>query len=168
MAEEKHFSSIQFIRLMDLLRLGDGEKVSRSEYLRLVPTCRKQLMSSKFIDANFDVERELQRNPDTRTSYESYFARISEDLCWAKGFDPAIAADPDLYAAEVSKVAKTMIKRLVVRITFPLYQKLLFHDADETQGLREFDQCRPWETRSPVDPPVLGSNQNFHPPVTAR
>jgi hypothetical protein len=113
-AQEKRFSPIQFIRLMNLLGLGDGEKMSKADYLRLVPTCREKLMSPTYFDPRFDIDHELETNPDTKTTYESYFGRISEDLRWAKGFDPLVAADPALYAAEVSKMAKTMINRLIV------------------------------------------------------
>ena len=113
-AQEKHFSSIQFIRLINLLGLGDGEKMSKADYLHLVPTCREKLMSPTYFDPRFDIDQELETNPDTKTTYESYLGRISEDLRWAKGFDPLVAADPALYAAEVSKMAKTMINRLIV------------------------------------------------------
>ncbi|KAG0156495.1 hypothetical protein PDIDSM_3674 [Penicillium digitatum] len=112
-AQEKHFSSIQFTRLTNLLGLGDGEKISKADYLRLVPSCRETLMSPLYFDPRFDIDHELKTNPDTKTTYESYFSRISEDLKWAKGFDPLVAADTALYAAEVSKMAKTMINRLI-------------------------------------------------------
>ncbi|CAG8171467.1 unnamed protein product [Penicillium salamii] len=112
-AQEKKFSSIQFIRLMDLLGLGDGEKISKADYLRLVPTCRETLMSPAYFDPKFDIEHELKTNPDTKTTFDSYFSRILEDLRWSKGLDPAIAGDSALYAAEVSKMAKTMINRLI-------------------------------------------------------
>jgi hypothetical protein len=115
-AQENHFSSIQFIRLMNILGLGDGEKISRAEYLRLVPTCREKLMSSTYFDPKFDIDHELNTNPDTKTTYDSYFSRISDDLKWAKAFDPVIAADPTLYAAEVSTVVKMMINRLIVSL----------------------------------------------------
>lgn len=114
MAREKRFSSIQFTRLMDLIGLGDGEKTSKSEYLRLVSTCREKLMSPAYFNPSFDIEHELNTNPDTKSTYDSYFARISEDLKWSKGLDPAVAGDQGLYAAEVSKMAKTMINRLIV------------------------------------------------------
>ncbi|KAJ5571870.1 Pyoverdine biosynthesis [Penicillium sp. DV-2018c] len=112
-AREKRFSSIQFIRLMNLLGLGDGEKISKADYLRLVPTCREKLMSSTYLNPEFDIDHELNTNPDTKTTYDSYFSRISEDLKWAKGFDPVVAADTALYAAEVSNVVKMMINRLI-------------------------------------------------------
>jgi hypothetical protein len=115
-AHEKRFSSIHFIRLMDLLGLGDGEKVSKADYLRLVPVCRDRLMSPSYCDPKFDVDQELKTNPDTMATYEGYFSRISEDLKWAKGLDPVVTADPALYATEVSKVAKTMINRLIVSL----------------------------------------------------
>jgi hypothetical protein len=99
---------------MDLLGLGDGEKLSKPDYLRLVSTCRKKLMSSAYFNPKFDIEYELKTNPDTKTTYDSYFRRISEDLKWAKGFDPVVAGDPTLYAMEVSKMTKTMINRLIV------------------------------------------------------
>ncbi|KAJ5143031.1 Pyoverdine biosynthesis [Penicillium bovifimosum] len=112
-ARERQFSSIQFIRLMDILGLGDGETISKADYLRLVPTCREKLMSSTYFDPKFDIDHELNSNPDTKATYDSYFSRISEDLKWAKGFDPVIATDPALCAAEVSKVVKMMINRLI-------------------------------------------------------
>lgn len=114
MAREKRFSSLQFTRLMDLIGLGEGEKISKAEYLRLVSTCREKLMSPAYFDPRFDIEHELDTNPDTKSTYDSYFARISEDLKWSKWLDPAIAEDQVLYAAEVSKMAKTMINRLIV------------------------------------------------------
>lgn len=114
MAQDKQFSSIQFIRLMDLLGLGDGEKISRLDYLQLMTTCRERLMSPAYFNPHFDIEHELKTNPDTKTTFDSYFSRISEDLRWAKGLDPVIAADPALYAAEVSQSAKMMINRLIV------------------------------------------------------
>ncbi|KAJ6124899.1 Pyoverdine biosynthesis [Penicillium samsonianum] len=133
-AQEKHFSSIQFIRLMNLLGLGDGEKIPKADYLRLVPTCREKLMSPTYFDPRFDVDHELKTNPDTKTTYESYFSRISEDLKWAKGFDPLVAADPALYTAEVSKMAKTMINRLiayeaVINATLGKYIRLSIHPS---------------------------------------
>ncbi|KAJ5447911.1 Pyoverdine biosynthesis [Penicillium cf. griseofulvum] len=133
-AQEKHFSSIQFVRLMNLLGLGDGEKISKADYLRLVPTCREKLMSPTYFDPTFDIEHELKTNPDTRTTYESYFSRISEDLKWAKGLDPVVAADPSLYTAEVSKMAKTMINRLiayeaVINYTLGKYIRLSIHPS---------------------------------------
>ena len=119
-AQAKQFSSIQFIRLMNLLGLGDGEKIPKADYLRLVSTCREKLMSPAYFDPRFDIDHELKANSDTKTTYDSYFSRISEDLKWAKGFDPLVAADPVLYAAEVSKMAKTMINRLIVSFTYIL------------------------------------------------
>ncbi|KAJ5341552.1 hypothetical protein N7541_010676 [Penicillium brevicompactum] len=113
MAREKQFSSIQFTRLMDLMGLGEGEKISKAEYLRLVSICREKLMSPAYFDPKFDIEHELNTNPDTKSTYDSYFARISEDLKWSKWLDPVIAQDQVLYAAEVSKMAKTMINRLI-------------------------------------------------------
>ena len=120
-AQEKHFSSIQFTRLINLLGLGDGEKISKADYLRLVPTCRETLMSPTYFDPRFDIDHELKTNPDTKTTYESYFSRISDDLKWAKGFDPLVAADTALYATEVSKMAKTMINRLIVSCNAVIY-----------------------------------------------
>ncbi|KAJ5309113.1 hypothetical protein PENANT_c020G05821 [Penicillium antarcticum] len=112
-AHQNRFSSIQFIRLMDLLEIGDGEKISKADYIRLVPICRERLMSPPYFDPRFDVNQELKTNPDTMTTYESYISRISEDLKWAKGLDPAVVADPALYATEVSSRVKTMINRLI-------------------------------------------------------
>jgi Pyoverdine/dityrosine biosynthesis protein. len=120
-AQKKHFSCIQFTRLMNLLGVGDGEKIAKADYLRLVSTCREKLMSPTYFDPTFDINHELRTNPDTKTTYQSYFSRISEDLKWAKGFDPLVAADPTLYAAEVSKMAKTMINRLIVSFIAVIY-----------------------------------------------
>ncbi|KGO70910.1 Pyoverdine biosynthesis [Penicillium italicum] len=133
-AQEKHFSSIQFIRLTNLLGFGDGEKISRADYLRLVPVCRETLMSPTYFDPRFDIDHELKTNPDTKTTYQSYFSRISEDLKWAKGFDPLVAADTVLYAAEVSKMAKIMINRLiayeaVINATLGKYIRLSIHPS---------------------------------------
>lgn len=133
MAQDKQFSSIQFIRLMDLLVLGDGEKISKLDYLQLVPTCRERLMSPAYFNPQFDIEHELKTNPDTKTTFDSYFSRISEDLRWAKGLDPVIATDPALYAAEVSQSAKMMINRLIVSSPFNATNDLGEHNL--TYGL---------------------------------
>ena len=118
LAQARGFSSIQFTRLSNLMDLGDGEKISKGDYLRLVPVIRKKLMSSKYLDPKFDMERELQSNPDTKLTYQSYFSRISEDLKWAKGFDTAVASNPALYDAEVSRVTIEMMRRLIVSLFF--------------------------------------------------
>lgn len=106
---------------MNLLELGDGEKISKADYLRLASTCREKLMSPTYFDPTFDIDHELGTNPDTKTTYQSYFSRISEDLKWAKGFDPLVATDPTLYATEVSQMAKTMINRLIVSSIAVIY-----------------------------------------------
>lgn len=116
LVQERGFSSIQFTRLSNLMGLGDGEKISKTDYLRLVPAIRKTLMSSKYLDPSFDIEREIQNNQDTKFTYQSYFSRISEDLKWGKGFDSTVAANPTLYDAEVAMVAKQMIGRLLVSL----------------------------------------------------
>ncbi|CRL23940.1 Pyoverdine biosynthesis [Penicillium camemberti] len=133
-AQKKHFSCIQFTRLMNLLELGDGEKISKADYLRLASTCREKLMSPTYFDPTFDIDHELGTNPDTKTTYQSYFSRISEDLKWAKGFDPLVATDPTLYATEVSQMAKTMINRLiayeaVINATLGKYIRLSIHPS---------------------------------------
>ncbi|KUM60590.1 hypothetical protein ACN42_g6558 [Penicillium freii] len=133
-AQKKHFSCIHFTRLMNLLGLGDGEKIPKADYLRLVSTCREKLMSPTYFDPTFDIDHELRTNPDTNTTYRSYFSRISEDLKWAKGFDPLVAADPTLYSTEVSKMAKTMINRLiayeaVINATLGKYIRLSIHPS---------------------------------------
>lgn len=135
MAREKQFSSIQFIRLTNLLGLGDGEKISKTDYLRLVPTCREKLMSPTYFDPEFDIEHEMKTNPDTKTTYESYFSRILEDLKWAKGLDPVLVADSALYAAEVSRMAKTMINRLIVSFNAMLGFRVLSIYKTDLQGL---------------------------------
>lgn len=135
MAQEKQFSSIQFIRLMDLLGLGDGERISKLDYLQLVPTCRERLMSPAYFNPQFDIEHELKTNPDTKTTFDSYFSRISEDLRWAKGLDPVIATDPALYAAEVSQSAKMMINRLIVSSPLNAANDLREHNLTYGSGI---------------------------------
>lgn len=114
LAQEKKFSSIQFIRLMDLMGLGDGEKISKSDYLELVPTIRERLMSGDYFDQSFNIETELESNPDTKATFGGFFSRISEDLKWGKGLDAAVVADQAAYDAEVARVVKVMIQRLIV------------------------------------------------------
>jgi len=114
LAQEKKFSSIQFIRLMDLMGLGDGEKISKSDYLELVPTIREKLMSSDYFDQSFNIETELETNPDTKATFGGFFSRISEDLKWGKGLDAGVVADQAAYDAEVARVVKVMIQRLIV------------------------------------------------------
>lgn len=120
LAHEKKFSSIQFIRLMDLMGLGDGEKISKPDYLELVPTVRERLMSSDYFDQSFNIDTELETNPDTKATFDGFFSRISEDLKWGKGLDAAaVAADQAAYDAEVARVVKAMIQRLIA------YEKLI-------------------------------------------
>lgn len=114
LAQEKRFSSIQFIRLMDLMGLGDGEKISKPDYLELVPAIRQRLMSSEYFDQTFNIETELETNPDTKATFDGFFSRISEDLKWGKGLDAAVVADRTAYDAEVARVVKVMIQRLIV------------------------------------------------------
>jgi pyoverdine/dityrosine biosynthesis protein Dit1 len=114
LAKEKKFSSIQFIRLMDLMGLGDGEKISKADYLALVPSVREKLMSSDYFDPSFNIETELQTNPDTKATFNGFFSRMSEDLKWGKGFDAGVAADQAAYDAEVARVVKVEMQRLIV------------------------------------------------------
>lgn len=113
-AQEQKFSSIQFIRLMDLMGLGDGQKISKAGYLALVPTVREKLMSSPYFDPNFNIETELQTNPDSKATFDGFFSRMSEDLKWGKGFDAVIAAGQAAYDAEVARVVKVEMQRLIV------------------------------------------------------
>ncbi|EED22843.1 conserved hypothetical protein [Talaromyces stipitatus ATCC 10500] len=119
LAQEKKFSSIQFLRSIDLMGLGDGEKISRSDYLESITMVREKLMSSDYFDQSFNIETELEANPDTKATFDGFFSRISEDLKWGKGIDVAVVADQVAYDAEVARVVKVMIQRLIA------YEKLI-------------------------------------------
>lgn len=114
MARAKGFSHIRFTRLLDVLELGDGDALSRGDYVARADLCRRE-METRFLGPDFDLKRHIELHQDTALTYQKYVKSASEDLRWGPEVDPAIKADPKRYAAETQHIAERMTKRLLVR-----------------------------------------------------
>ncbi|KAH7113623.1 Pyoverdine/dityrosine biosynthesis protein-domain-containing protein [Dactylonectria macrodidyma] len=112
MAKEKGFSHIRFARLLDVLGLGDGDGLSKAEYLARADLCRHE-MEARFLGSNFDLKRQIELHQDTALTYQKYVKSAKEDLRWGPEVDPAIKTDPEKYTAEAQRVAERMTKRLL-------------------------------------------------------
>lgn len=113
MAQVKGFTHIHFRRLVDVLGLGDGDKLSKAQYLALAEISRRE-MEGRFLPADFDLEQRIRDDKDTQLTYEKYVKSAHEDLRWGPDVDPAIKADVERYEAETKQVAKNMTRRLLV------------------------------------------------------
>jgi hypothetical protein len=114
MAANEGFTHLKFTRLLDVLLLGNGDALSKTEYTSKAELCRRE-MEGRFLGANFDLDSQVAAERDTTLTYQKYVKSAREDLKWGPAIDPAIKADPERYEAEAQKVAEHMTKRLLVR-----------------------------------------------------
>jgi hypothetical protein len=114
MAANEGFTHIKFTRLLDVLRLGNGDALSKTEYISKAELCRRE-MEGRFLGANFDLDSQVAAERDTTLTYQKYVKSAREDLKWGPAIDPAIKADPERYEAEAQRIAERMTKRLLVR-----------------------------------------------------
>jgi hypothetical protein len=114
MAANEGFTHLKFTRLLDVLLLGNGDALSKTEYTSKAELCRRE-MEGRFLGANFDLDSQVAVERDTTLTYQKYVKSAREDLKWGPAIDPAIKADPERYEAEAQKVAEHMTKRLLVR-----------------------------------------------------
>jgi len=114
MAANEGFTHLKFTRLLDVLLLGNGDALSKTEYTSKAELCRRE-MEGRFLGANFDLDSQVASERDTTLTYQKYVKSAREDLKWGPAIDPAIKADPERYEAEAQKVAEHMTKRLLVR-----------------------------------------------------
>ncbi|KAF6793735.1 glutamyl-tRNA(Gln) amidotransferase [Colletotrichum sojae] len=120
LARREGFSRISFVRLVDVLGLGDGDAMSRDEHLSIAETCRGE-MERRFLDPNLSVGGEVRDHPDTALTYQKYVRSAREDLRWGPEVDSAVTSDPAKYAAETERVAERMTQRLIA------YERALEH-----------------------------------------
>jgi hypothetical protein len=121
MAANEGFTHVKFTRLLDVLRLGNGDALSKTEYTSKAELCRRE-MEGRFLGANFDLDSQVAAERDTTLTYQKYVKSAREDLKWGQAIDPAIKADPERYEAEAQKIAERMTKRLLVR-THTIHKK---------------------------------------------
>ncbi|KAM5343377.1 hypothetical protein ACJ41O_011914 [Fusarium nematophilum] len=111
-ARDKGFSHIRFTRLLDVLGLGDGDALSKEDYLARADLCRRE-MEARFLGSDFDLKRQVEVHRDTALTYQKYVKSANEDLRWGPEVDRAIKSDPEKYAAETQQIAERMTKRLL-------------------------------------------------------
>ncbi|KAJ3538273.1 hypothetical protein NM208_g5974 [Fusarium decemcellulare] len=112
LAKAKGFSHIIFTRLLDVLDLGNGDELSKKDYLAKADISRQVM--ERFLGADFNLASQIEKHPDTTLTYQKYIRSAREDLRWGPEIDPAVKEDPDRYAAETVKVAERMTRRLLV------------------------------------------------------
>lgn len=125
LAAAKGCHHIEFLRVMDMLDPGKGSgggdlavDISADAYLSAVPAMRADL-ERLFLDRAFDVERELETNPDTQLTYSGFAKLVAQDMRWGRNFDHALLDDTHKHDQAVEKVARAMIRRLVVNSDRP-------------------------------------------------
>lgn len=92
-------------------------------------------MEVDFLDADFDVDREVLKNEDTRLTYQGYVRLAEEDLKWGAQFDGKNVEHTEAYTAAAQDVAKGMIRRLIVRSKSMFAAEICLHHL----GIRSFD-----------------------------
>ena len=124
MALREGFSHITFTRLLDVLDLGDGDALSRDEYIAKAELCRTE-MEGRFLGVNFDLDNEVKVKKDTNLTYQKYVNSAREDLRWGPELDPKIRDDPQLYDAEAQRIAVRMTRRLLVSTCGRIFRGLM-------------------------------------------
>ncbi|KAI8261175.1 Amidase 1 [Colletotrichum sp. SAR 10_98] len=120
LARREGFSHIQFVRLVDVLGLGNGDAMSKDEYLAAADTCRLE-MEQRFLGSDLSVQGEVRAHPDTALTYQKYVRSAREDLHWGPEVEPDITSDAAKYAAETERIAERMTQRLIA------YERALEH-----------------------------------------
>ncbi|KAI8169014.1 Amidase 1 [Colletotrichum sp. SAR 10_70] len=120
LARREGFSHIQFVRLVDVLGLGNGDAMSKDEHLAAGETCRRE-MEQRFLGSDLSVQGEVRAHPDTALTYQKYVRSAREDLRWGPEVEPDITSDAAKYAAETERIAERMTQRLIA------YERALEH-----------------------------------------
>lgn len=113
MAKQNDFRHIKFTRLLDVLGLGVSDCMSKGEYIAVADVCRKT-MEEVFLPPDFDVDQRIREDRATKTAYLRHLKSAREDLRWGPHTPPEVVLNPGLYAAETERVAKGMIRRMLV------------------------------------------------------
>ncbi|KAI8277709.1 hypothetical protein K4K60_006766 [Colletotrichum sp. SAR11_57] len=99
LARREGFSHIQFVRLVDVLGLGNGDAMSKDEHLAAAETCRLE-MEQRFLGSDLSVQGEVRAHPDTALTYQKYVRSAREDLCWGPEVEPDITSDAAKHTKE--------------------------------------------------------------------
>ncbi|KAJ3958254.1 hypothetical protein N0V92_005181 [Colletotrichum tropicale] len=113
LARREGFSHIRFVRLVDVLGLGNGDAMSKDEHLATADTCRRE-MEQRFLGSDLSVQGEVRAHPDTALTYQKYVRSAREDLRWGPEVEPDITSDAAKYASETERIAERMTQRLLV------------------------------------------------------
>ncbi|KAF4455337.1 glutamyl-tRNA amidotransferase [Fusarium albosuccineum] len=130
LVKAKGFSHIIFTRLLDVLDLGNGDELSKKDYLAKADISRQVM--ERFLGPDFDLASQIEKHPDTTLTYQKYIRSAREDLRWGPEIDPAVKDDLDRYAAETVRVAERMTRRLLayeaaLQAKFPGHIRLSIH-----------------------------------------
>ncbi|EKG10494.1 Monooxygenase FAD-binding protein [Macrophomina phaseolina MS6] len=140
LAMTKACRHIEFVRVMDVLeRRGGsaggfaGDISAEQAYQSAAPGLRAELERS-FLDRAFDVDRELEANPNTRLTFAGFVKLLARDMRWGRHFDRALLDDKRQYDKAVEEVARAMVRRLVayenlLREKFADYVRLSIHPS---------------------------------------
>lgn len=79
LATQKGFTNIKLIRVMDLLALTDGQKMTKDSYLALTPAARKTL-EEQYGRTEEEVLNMIQTDADTLLTYRGFIRFLETDL----------------------------------------------------------------------------------------
>ncbi|KAJ0268828.1 hypothetical protein COL940_013011 [Colletotrichum noveboracense] len=120
LTRQEGLSHIQFVRLVDVLGLGNGDDMSKDEHLAAAETCRRE-MEQRFLGSDLSVQGEVRAHPDTALTYQKYVRSAREDLRWGPEVESDVTSDVAKYAAETERIAERMTQRLIA------YERALEH-----------------------------------------
>ncbi|CAG7979198.1 unnamed protein product [Penicillium olsonii] len=130
-AAERGYACIQFHRIMNMLGLYSGARISQAEYVKLCDISRKEI-HRRCGRPGFDVDKLLKSDEDYLRTYNGYDKFMKVDL----KFSPVTkdCAGPKQYKKRIKSIAKTMIVRGVeyaelVRQIYPDSLRLSIHPS---------------------------------------
>ncbi|CAG8248970.1 unnamed protein product [Penicillium salamii] len=130
-AVEKGYACIQFHRIMNMLGLYSGARISKDEYVKLANMSRNEI-HRRCGRPGFDIDKFLKSDEDYLRTYNGYDKFMKVDL----KFSPVTkdCAGPKQYKKKIKSIAKKMIVRGVeyaelVRQIYPDSLRLSIHPS---------------------------------------
>lgn len=121
MAKQNGFTHIKFTRLFDVLGLGVSDSMTKAEYIAVADVCRKTMEEVFLPPGCLDLDQRILEDRETRTTYMRHLKSVREDLRWGPNTPAEVVLDPDLYAVETERVAKAIMRRMLVSLLSPFF-----------------------------------------------
>lgn len=126
LAEERGYSCIRFVRLMNLLGIHNESRISKQKYLSLCGMARREL-ALRYGDPSFDADAFLKTDEDYMRTYLGYSKFLTKDLAYSSVMTSL--ASRKKYKAKVKAIGKEMIAGGVVRL------QISFLDTEEATNV---------------------------------